>query len=146
MRVTLQNPAFFEEVSQALKQGKEVSFRVNGWSMLPFYFHNETVVTVKDEPFEVGDVVLYQTHQIKLHRIVGMKDDVYVIEGDAQNESEVVEAKSILGKVVFYEHNKKRYYPNDPMLKKRVNRWLKVKKLPFTRLYLRTLRFFKTHR
>ena len=146
MRLMMRNPHFFKEVIEAIEQGQEVSFRVNGWSMLPFYFHDQTVVTVKKEPVNVGDVVLYKDGKITLHRIIEQKGEQFVIQGDGQyRHSSSVGPNAIIGKVIAYQQGDLIIDPNDEKIQRKVKRWLKLKRIPLSRKYLSYLRNKSKH-
>src|SRR5690606_39190779 len=88
-----------------LNLGQEVELKVMGNSMLPFYKHDQTIVTLKKaESYQKLDVVLfeYEGHTI-LHRIIKIKGDNYVIRGDGAFRKEIVTKDKIFAKVIRFE-------------------------------------------
>ena len=142
MKVFMQNDIFFKEVVSAIQHDQTVSFRVNGWSMLPFFYHGETIVTLKASPIQVHDVVLFKEgDHIILHRVLAKEGVVYLIQGDAvyRHPSKVYE-EDIIGKVIVYEHRGVVYDPHAPKQKKRIKCWLRIKRMSMSRYYLKFLR------
>ena len=137
----LRDPHKFGDVMAELKMGKEVSFLVNGWSMLPFFCHDKTLVTLKDEKVNVGDIVLYIDGKISMNRVIKILDNQYILQGDGQfRHSSSVCDEAILGKVIAFNHKNKDYAINDSKLQKKMKAWLLVKKIPGSRHYIRFLR------
>lgn len=132
-------PIFIE----LLNEGKSVEFKISGHSMLPFFKHQQTVVTLsKKYEYEKYDVVLYISHDLyALHRIVGLKDDVCIVYGDALKRKEMIPKKDILGFVKYHTHKQKKiYYKNRGYLFK-VKLWLLLK--PLRRILLKIMRKVK---
>lgn len=82
---TISNDIFFSHVESELKQGRSVRFKVKGNSMFPFLRNGKDEVTVS--PFtsipEKMDIVLFKYKgKYILHRIIGIKDSIYIIQGD----------------------------------------------------------------
>lgn len=65
---------------------------------------NDFIITLKQEDYSVGDVVMYDAgnHPVT-HRIIEKTDDTYITKGDANNvaDKEPVKNEQIAGKVVF---------------------------------------------
>ena len=82
---TISNDIFFSHVESELKQGRSVRFKVKGNSMFPFLRNGRDEVTVS--PYtsipEKMDIVLFRFRgKHVLHRIIGIEDSVYIIQGD----------------------------------------------------------------
>lgn len=136
-----QNPYYFREVIETLEDGKEVNFKVNGLTMLPFYKHDETIVTVKQMPVAIGDVILYKDRRLKLHRIIGQTGQQFITQGDGQYQNTfLISIDAVIGKVIAYEHQQRRIDVSDPRHKRSVRLWLKVKNMPMSKLYIKYLR------
>jgi len=104
----------FEEIEailmEKLEMQAQVSLRVKGGSMFPFFKDNETIVTLEKAnlPLKKRDVILYSTdHGKVLHRIIRIKDDKLTTCGDALTKLETVSVSDIIAKVVRFEHNHK---------------------------------------
>ena len=88
-----------------LNQNQEVSFRIQGVSMMPFFRHQKTIVTLKKEDsYKRLDVVLflYQDAYI-LHRIIKIENDTYYLRGDGSYRVEKTTKEQIFGKVIHHE-------------------------------------------
>lgn len=88
-----------------LNQNQEVSFRIQGYSMMPFFKHQKTIVTLKKESdYHPLDVVLflYENAYI-LHRIIKIKDGLYYLRGDGAYRTETASKDQIYGKVIHHE-------------------------------------------
>lgn len=83
---TLPNQTAFEMVRQLLTEGREVSVRVEGQSMLPF-FRSGTRIRIRPlrpDDLQTGRVVLAQTDSgpFVVHRIVGITSRRILLQGD----------------------------------------------------------------
>ena len=76
-------------MEEQLKEGKTVSFRPNGNSMLPLIRPGVDTVLIKEVPDRLKkyDLPLYRRSDgtFVLHRIVGVKKGTYTMRGDNQN-------------------------------------------------------------
>ena len=85
-----------QEISEAmqtvLQNGGEVSFVTSGFSMLPLLRNKTDTATLRkpDRPIRRGDVIFYRRPDGKyvLHRVIGKREDGYVLRGDNQKEVE----------------------------------------------------------
>lgn len=105
-----------------LNQNQEVSFRIQGVSMMPFFKHQKTIVTLKKEDsYKRLDVVLflYQDAYI-LHRIIKIENDTYYLRGDGSYRVEKTTKEQIFGKVIHHETDGKTTKNYD----KKVKLWL----------------------
>jgi len=121
-------------VIEALKEHKEVTFKVSGHSMWPFYHHQKTSVTLIQGLYKKHDVVLaiYRDRYV-LHRIIKIKDDSIILQGDGAIRKEHILTKDIFGKVLSFT-NKRTVFE--------LNKWYRIKVvlwriLPGRRLWLR---------
>ncbi len=132
-------PVFIE----FLNEGKSVRFKVSGHSMLPFFKHQKTIVTlnIKDN-YKKYDVILYMSNGLyKLHRIIKVNDDHFIVYGDALKNKEIIYQKDIIGYVEFHTGKKRNiYYKNNWYLFK-VKLWILLK--PFRRFLIKGLRKVK---
>lgn len=111
LKVVVENDAFFEVLKLELQNGiKEVTFKVKGTSMWPFYKDNKTVVFASlPKTLKKYDVVLAEFEgKVLLHRIIKVKGQTITLRGDATFRKEVVEFKDIFAKVLYHQTNKKR--------------------------------------
>ncbi len=89
----------------ALSDGGEVSLWVSGESMVPFYRHGRTVVTLRREcgrMLKRGDAVFFLRADGTpiLHRVVAVGRDALTVGGDGQRWVETVALAQILARVV----------------------------------------------
>lgn len=79
-------------MKELLAQGKSVTFKVTGGSMVPFLvgLRDLAVVSPVTEPLKKGDIVFYQRSNgdYVMHRICKIKNGEYYMVGDAQTEIE----------------------------------------------------------
>ena len=82
----LPNDCFFSLVEDDIHHGKSVRFRMKGSSMFPLLREGKDEVAVypcKAESLKPMDVVLFRYRgRCLLHRIVGMKDGRFIMQGD----------------------------------------------------------------
>ena len=95
-----------------LKHGTYATNTV-GVSMRPLFKTHRDVVVLKkaDKPLSKYDVAMYVTPDGKyiLHRIIGVKDDVYVFRGDNTFSKEYVPKRAVIGYMVSFNRNGKRH-------------------------------------
>ena len=89
-----------------------------GVSMRPLFKTHRDVVVIKKPEGELKkyDVVLYKSRNEEkfiLHRIIGVKDDVYVIRGDNTYIKEYVRKDKIIGVLVSFNRKGKRHNVNE---------------------------------
>ena len=79
-------------MEEQLNAGKTVSFRPGGNSMLPLIRPGEDMVVIKQaqDKLKKYDLPLYRREDgtFVLHRVVGVKNDTYIMRGDNQNVRE----------------------------------------------------------
>ena len=101
------NDLLITEMASLLEEGIEVTFKVKGHSMWPFYKHDKTNVTLLKGPVKKLDVVLakYQNRYV-LHRILKINQDRLILRGDGAILKETVKQKDIIGKVISHQTKK----------------------------------------
>ena len=94
---------------EALKTNQSIQFKVSGTSMMPFFKHQQTVVTLKrKETYQKNDVVLFKYQGVyRLHRIIWIKDTEVIACGDNLLSKERFKASDIIGYVESFELKKK---------------------------------------
>lgn len=83
--VTLPNEVMLPEVAKMLSEGKQVTIKAKGNSMLPFIVGGrDSVVLEKREVYNIGDIVLAEigSKQFVLHRILKMDNEQVILMGD----------------------------------------------------------------
>lgn len=122
----IENHIFMNEIRKAFKEDgvKSVTFVVRGFSMQPFLWNgrDKVVLTPPRKP-KIGDVVLAEVMERRyaLHRVIGIKDGVYTMQGDGNptwmteefREKDIVgiaEAFIRKGKRVSLQNRKWRWY------------------------------------
>jgi hypothetical protein len=107
--ITVSNHELISLMIEHLNNGQEVSFKINGNSMLPFFKHQKTVVTLKKfDVYKPYDVVLFlYDGTYILHRIINIEDGAYYLRGDGAYRIEKVTLDNIYGKVIHHETNGK---------------------------------------
>mgnify|MGYP000865827706 CR=1 FL=1 len=116
-------------IDELLNQHKDVKFKVVGTSMLPFFKHLETSVTLrKKEDYFVNDVILFKYHdEYRLHRIRKIKGKQVVVIGDNLLSKEDIQKEDILGSVVSYSKGMKEVLVQSLIYRIKVFIWLLVK-------------------
>ena len=100
------NDIFFTQVEQELSCGKTVLIPLKGISMYPFIRNGKDKVLLTSvslqTPLKKLDVVLFRYRgKHILHRIISIKGDTYIIQGDGIYASrEICHKADIIGKVV----------------------------------------------
>ncbi|MDD3127449.1 MAG: hypothetical protein WC479_03225 [Candidatus Izemoplasmatales bacterium] len=115
---------------------QEVVLKVKGTSMAPFFKTDVTsVVLVAPNDLKLYDVVLFagKNGNYILHRIVQIKNDHCVIQGDALPQKELVPLKAIIAKVSKFETYGKTIFTDNPKYLREVKQWIKWR---FLRRYL----------
>lgn len=83
-RLTVPNNPLFDEVSRLLDEGRQVTIRTKGRSMLPFIRGGrDSVLLLSQKDYQAGDIVLFKTGgRYILHRILQVKGDQVTLMGD----------------------------------------------------------------
>lgn len=96
-----------------MEKGAALRTTARGFSMHPF-IHDKDVLTItplKNQPPSVGDVVAFAqpaTDRLAIHRIIGRKNDGWIIKGDNCLEPDgIVPDEKIIGRVSRVERGEK---------------------------------------
>ena len=116
----IHNDTFFADVLQVLRQGKQVTIPVKGYSMLPFIRGGKDLVVLEKagDDLKADDIVLFHVGpadggRYVMHRILSMNGDAVDIMGDGVPKAhEHVHRNQILAKAVQIIRGGKR--PVDP--------------------------------
>ncbi len=84
-KVIVSNELLLDDACKLLSEGKSVTLKVKGNSMLPFIVGGrDFVVLSKQMSYGVGDAVLAKTNVgiYVVHRIIKMSDDGFILMGD----------------------------------------------------------------
>ena len=97
----LPNDIFFAQVESEIAEGRSVRFKVKGSSMFPFLRNemDEVCLSPLTETPKKMDIVLFRFNgKHILHRIIDVKDDTYIIQGDGiYMSSEYCKKQDIVG-------------------------------------------------
>jgi signal peptidase I len=94
------NDEMMNLIREALKINQKATFKVSGNSMLPFFKHQETTVTVEKmtRSLKKWDVILFMVKdQYILHRIVKFKNQNIICQGDYLFSKEVIKLDDVIG-------------------------------------------------
>ncbi len=99
-------------ICETLEHNGSFTLTVTGNSMRPFLRHlsdNVELVSCEARPPKTGDIVFFRrsSGEYILHRIIGKRGDMFVINGDAQNWTEKIPPESIIAVVSKIERNGK---------------------------------------
>ncbi|MBR5899841.1 MAG: S24/S26 family peptidase [Clostridia bacterium] len=113
----------------AIETNGVLAFVPHGNSMWPFFKSGkQTVIIVKNKDrLELLDVALYKTcdGQVVLHRVVGVLDDGYIMQGDSLFKSEKILESQVIGVMDSFYKGKRILSPLDPKYVKKVKKWYK---------------------
>lgn len=107
-------------IEDYLRTSGSIIYKIVGKSMMPMLVPNKdlvTIISMRDIIVEENDVVLYKrSNKLILHRIVRVdQDGNYTLLGDNCSRKEFgICSKDIIGVLVSFTHNGKKYYRNDP--------------------------------
>ena len=121
------NDILFAHISELLKEGKTVNFKVKGVSMLPFIVGDRDSVSIKALPFEEGDAVLAQlpSSAYVLHRVLKIEGTRVTLKGDGNLlGTESCSVTDVKGKVLaVLKKGEKRVEVNTPAYKRKIRCW-----------------------
>lgn len=105
-------------IEEYLKENKILTYRNIGTSMLPLLKEGRDLYTLKyvnNNDCKLFDVVLFKRNdgQLVLHRIIDIKDDMYITRGDNSINSEIIPKSSVIGIMTSFTHKGKEIYVND---------------------------------
>jgi len=110
---TLSKKDLIDLLKTVLNKGISCRFQAKGFSMLPFIKNNDviTVSPLKNRIPGFGDVVAFihpKTEKLTVHRIVGKRDNSYIIKSDKSfNIDGFIHKQNILGYLTKVERNGK---------------------------------------
>lgn len=127
-------------IKELLDQNQSVKFKISGTSMLPFFKHHKTSVTlIKKTSYQKYDAILYQTNDAYiLHRLIKVKDHFFLTCGDALKQIEKIDKKSVIGYVSSFEYGGKTTNSFSKLYLFKVKLWYLFK--PFRSILLRFLK------
>ena len=136
--ISLPNEELLPEVANFLSEGKQVTLRTKGNSMLPFIIGGkDSVILKKKDVFLVGDIVLAEIAPRKyvVHRIVKVINDTVTLMGDGNiSGKETCDINNICGHVIAIVHKGKQIDCNNR--KERLKAYLWKIALPVRRYLL----------
>ncbi len=80
------------------------TFRISSGSMMPYLKVNDLIIIKKQDKYHVNDIVTYEDNNSYVtHRIIKIKNNKYVLKGDANNTNDegLVAKKNIVGKLLY---------------------------------------------
>ncbi len=92
----------FEIIKQIIYDIRYLKIKVEGDSMKPTILSNDKVLINYSsvENLKVDDIVLYvEMKEMKLHRIIEIISDEYLVKGDNEDYRQVIRYSQILGKL-----------------------------------------------
>jgi signal peptidase I len=135
------NDEMMNLIREALKINQKATFKVSGNSMLPFFKHQETTVTVEKmtRSLKKWDVILFRVKdQYILHRIVKIKNQEIICQGDYLFSKEVIKLDDVIGIVESFETKGKVIDVNQKRYLIKVKLWRLIKPI-----YVRLKRIFR---
>lgn len=106
-----------------------IAFVPMGNSMWPMLKNNgqSVVVEKKKERLNKYDVAFYvrESGKYVLHRVVEVKDDGYIMQGDSQGFTEFIKEQNVFGKMLGFYKGKKYIQCTDEKYIKKVEKWHK---------------------
>lgn len=74
-------------IQEVLKRGSSFTFKAQGHSMYPVIKDGDhvTLSPIKEDDYQMGSIVCFQnpvTRSLSIHRIVGIADNRFLIQGD----------------------------------------------------------------
>lgn len=110
---------------EQLNAGERVRLAFGGDSMLPTLCETDTIVLepLTDEP-HLGDVLLFHHmgHRV-VHRLVAVKDGLYILQGDNNLGTEQVHREDLLARVISVKHCDGREVASTSRIWRRNSRW-----------------------
>ncbi len=129
-------------IKEKLESNGTVTLTITGNSMNPFFFDKKTIVTLKKPNIKLKrkDIVLYQCPNgvWALHRILRVKENYYVICGDALRILEYIPKNKVVAMVVSYRNNNKEIKVDNFLYNLKVNIWLLLR--PFRKYLIYIIR------
>jgi signal peptidase I len=116
-------------IIESLNLNQEVQFIVVGTSMLPFFKHAQTVVSlIKKDQYKRNDVILFSYQgSYRLHRIAKINNHQITVIGDHLLSKEIITNQEILGAVKAFSTQGRKVFTNSIVYNIKVILWKIVK-------------------
>ncbi|MEA5127407.1 MAG: S24/S26 family peptidase [Proteiniphilum sp.] len=125
--VILSNEIMLPEVAKMLSEGKQVTIRAKGNSMLPFIVGGQdNVVLERKKSYAVGDIVLAEISPklFVLHRILKIDDAQVTLMGDGNiSGMEKCRKENICGRAIAIIHKGKQIDCNSKRARRKARLW-----------------------
>lgn len=91
----------FKILDLKLKKYDNLELIVEGISMLPDIKNGDTVIVEKSDSYNEDDIIVfnYNKEGLLIHRIISIKNNVFICKGDNSSRLERVKVNDILGKI-----------------------------------------------
>lgn len=136
--VSIPNRTLLSEIAKILSEGKKVTIKAKGCSMLPFIVGGrDSVVLQKRNRVTIGDIVLAEIApgHFVLHRIIKIEDGEIVLMGDGNlSETEECRESDIKGHAITVIYNGKEIDCNSESQRCKARLWQRL--LPVRRYLL----------
>ncbi len=136
------NDVLIGEVRKLLLEGRRVTLKVKGVSMLPFIVGDrDSVLLEQSSSYKVGDIVLAEIHPDRyvLHRIFAVEGEKVILMGDGNcYGTEQCRMRDVLGKAITIFFNGKDVNPYSMSQRRRTRLWRSL--LPIRRYLLAIMR------
>lgn len=109
----ISNKLLFEKIREQIREGRRVTIRAKGWSMLPLIWDDRDTLTLgplSEDTFKCGRIVLAQlgTGRYVVHRICQIKGERYCLRGDGNPyQEEYVHHDRVYAELVSIKRNGK---------------------------------------
>lgn len=123
------NKAFFIQIREQIAQGRKVTIRAKGWSMLPFIWDDRDTLTLaqlREDSYKVGRIVFAQlgTGRYIVHRIDRIEGSRFVLRGDGNPyQEEYVHRDKILAELVSIGRKGRTLSPSSLAWKLQASLW-----------------------
>lgn len=132
-------------IEEILNSGGECRLKVTGYSMSPILKHNrDSVVLISPNTNpKRGDIVFIRrkSGEYILHRVYKVLEDGVIMNGDAQQWTEYVEFKQVIGVVKYINRNGRDFSNDNVIYKFIVSFWMILK--PFRRYIFRLVAYLR---
>ena len=123
------NEIILEDAAALMEEGREVTLRPLGSSMLPFIRGGRDSVRLRKKPsVAVGDMLLVRLEgpRYVLHRLIGKDGNRLTLKGDGNLAgTESCTEEDVLGTVTAIERGKRVVIPGNGLWWRRIPRWIR---------------------
>ena len=99
----------YNSIEEALNSEGYIITNFEGVSMYPTFLNNDLLIIIKEDKYELYDIVLYKKdNKYVAHRIVDIKDNYYVIRGDNTITDEFIPRSNLLARIDSILRNKEK--------------------------------------